>query len=673
MTTDSALNPQSRIHNPESFPDDPFASVVGQPLGKRALLLLAVEPRLGGLLMASPSGTGKRRLVKAFASLLDALKPEDREAALVRVPLGVSEDRLLGGLSPEPAAAGPRWRYREGLLARADRGVLQVDHINLLPESSLHAIASALDSGRVRVEREGTSASHPARFALVGTYDPAEGQPGAIIQARVGLLVDGASAADLDQRRRVLELLQGFEEGDRGLESPGGAAEPAGSSPAGAAAETIRQARHLLSRVDFPEDDLRRLISAAAGLGLEGHRLDLFAMLAARAHAALSGRSRVSEEDLEMAAQLVLRPRALPVDEEPHSAPRHEQSQPEEEQAAEPPGSDPGAATEDHTRSADEPPIPVDPLPGEFPEEIFSRLPAARADGRRRGPRIQSLPGSPGRAFRTDLRPDRKRSIAVAATLRAAAPWQSWRRRQAGAPPGADRERGPAPGRGSKGRAGGPMTIRASDLRFRRFRGKAGILFIFVVDASGSMAVNRMAQAKGAMARLLQQAYVFRDQVALVRFGGEGAETLLPPTRSLQRAKRLVEALPASGATPLAAGLVQALSVARAARLRGSPQPVLLILTDGRANRPARPAPSGPGPTPAALQQELRLLGAEIRREALTAVVVDTRPFFLAGEEGRTLADWTGARYLRLPRTDQGALFQAVKSVAENVRGQAGG
>jgi len=217
------------------------------------------------------------------------------------------------------------------------------------------------------------------------------------------------------------------------------------------------------------------------------------------------------------------------------------------------------------------------------------------------------------------------------------------------------------------------MIIRASDLRFRRFRGKAGILFVFVVDASGSMAVNRMAQAKGAMARLLQQAYVFRDQVSLVRFGGEGAETLLPPTRSLQRAKRLVEALPASGATPLAAGLVQALGVARAARLRGSPEPVLLILTDGRANRPARPAPSGPGPTPADLQQELRLLGTEIRREALTAVVVDTRPSFLAGEEGRTLADWTGARYLRLPWTDQGALFQAVKSVAEDVRGQAAG
>lgn len=638
-------------------PDDPFRSVVGQPLAKRALRLLAVEPRLGGLLMALPSGTGRRKLVKAFASLLQALSPGGREAPLVRVPLGVSEDRLLGGLSPEPAAAGPGWRYREGLLARADQGVLQVDHINLLPQSSLRAIASALDSGRVRVEREGVSTSHPARLTLVGTYDPAEGPPAAIVRARVGLLVEGAPAADLDQRRQVLELLQGHEQSERGPE------------PA-AAAESIRQARRLLGRVDFRQDDLRRLISAAARLRLEGHRLDLFAMLAARAHAALCGRGRVSEEDLEMAARLVLWPRALPEDEEPAAGPRQAQAPSQEGGPAEHPGSEPGAPGEDRSSPADEPPMPVDPLPGEFPVDLIAGLPAARAAGRRTGPDARRLPGSPGRAFRTGPWPDRRRSIAVAATLRAAAPWQSWRRRQAAAAGGASRPG--AAGLGGAGKAGAAMVIRASDLRFRRFRSKAGILFVFVVDASGSMAVNRMAQAKGALSRLLQQAYVFRDQVALVRFGGEGAETLLPPTRSVQRAKRLVEALPAGGATPLAAGLVQALAVARAARLRGSPQPVLLILTDGRANRPARPAPSGPGPTPAALQQELRLLGAEIRREALTAVVVDTRPSFLAGEEGRTLADWTGARYLRLRGTDQGALFQAVKSVAAEVRAGTG-
>ena len=204
------------------------------------------------------------------------------------------------------------------------------------------------------------------------------------------------------------------------------------------------------------------------------------------------------------------------------------------------------------------------------------------------------------------------------------------------------------------------MVVRASDLRFHRFRDKAGILFIFVVDASGSMAVNRMAQVKGAMARLLQQAYVFRDQVALVRFGGEGAETLLPPTRSVHRAKRLVEALPAGGATPLAAGLLKALGVARAARLRGSPQPVLLILTDGRANSLARPVSLKSVQKPVAVQRELRLLGAEIWREALTAVVVDTRPSFLAGGEGQTLASWIRARYMRLPRSNRNGRDLAV-------------
>ena len=648
--------------------NDPFASVVGQPLAKRALLLLAVEPRLGGVLMALPSGMGKRRLVKAFASLLEELKAPGREAGLVRIPLGVTDDRLLGGLSPDPADTGARWRYRKGLLAQADGGVLQVDHLNLLPESSLQAIAAALDCGRVSVEREGVSASHRARFVMVGTYDPAEGHPAAILQARVGLLVDGSATPDLDERCRVLECLPAFEGGGRDSLL-------AAAGPDRAAAGSIRQARGCLGRVRFPDAELRRLIAAAAQLGLEGHRTDLFALLAARAHAALAGRSRVCEEDLEMAARLVLLPRALPVDREPAAGPSPEQAQSEEGRADADPGPEPGAPAEDRTTPGDPPPKPVDPLPGAFPEEMTGQVPAARAGGRRPGPRTEASPGSRGRAFRTGLQPDRRRSIAVAATLRAAAPWQYWRRRRAAAAPGGGREGPSAPGSemaARAGKAGAGMVIRASDLRFQRLRGKAGLLFIFVVDASGSMAVNRMAQAKGAMARLLQQAYVFRDQVALVRFGGEGAETLLPPTRSVQRAKRLVEALPAAGATPLAAGLVQALGVARSAKLRGSPHPVLLILTDGRANRPARPATSGPGPTPAVLQRELRLLGAEIQRESLTAVVVDTRPSFLAGGEGETLAGWIRARYLRLPRADQGVLFQAVKSVAQEVRGKAG-
>ena len=349
-------------------PNDPFASVVGQPLAKRALLLLAVEPRLGGVLMALPSGMGKRRLMKAFASLLEELKEPGREAGLVRVPLGVTDDRLLGGLSPDPAAAGARWRYRKGLLAQADRGVLQVDHLNLLPESSLQAIAAALDCGRVSVEREGVSASHLARFVMVGTYDPAEGHPAAILQARVGLLVDGSATPDLDERRRVLECLPAFEEGGRD-------SLPAGAGPDRAAAGSIRQARGRLGRVRFPDAELRRLIAAAAQLGLEGHRTDLFALLAARAHAALAGRSRVCEEDLEMAARLVLLPRALPVDRQSAAGPSPEQAQSEEGRADADPGPEPGAPAEDRTTPGEEPPKPVDPLPGVFPEEMTGQAP----------------------------------------------------------------------------------------------------------------------------------------------------------------------------------------------------------------------------------------------------------------------------------------------------------
>ena len=209
--------------------------------------------------------------------------------------------------------------------------------------------------------------------------------------------------------------------------------------------------------------------------------------------------------------------------------------------------------------------------------------------------------------------------------MRSAAPWQAWRRQQRTY--------------GSSGSGDRQVIIQSSDLRFHHFRSKAGLLFIFLVDASGSMAVNRMAQAKGALAQLLHQAYIYRDQVALVRFSGEGAETLLPPTRSVERAKRLVDGLPAGGATPLAAGLLEALGVARAARLRRCPQPILVILTDGRANCPANPQ-FGTTVRSTAIRHELQRVGLQMQQEDLTSVVVDTRPSFLAGDEGMALADW---------------------------------
>ena len=644
-------------------PESHFAGVVGQTLGKRALLLLAVEPRLRGVLIAAPSGTGKRTLVGAFASLLGKLGPSVRDGGLVRVPLGVTEDRLLGGLSFEAGAGGQQWRCRQGLLAEADKRVLYVDNVNLMQDSSLRAIANALDSGRVRVEREGVSASHAAGFILVGSYDPVGGHPGNMIQARVGLLVDGSPRPDLEERYQVLRRVLTLQPRDNGSMNDCFEADRATSG-------AVRQARRCRDRVRVPDRHLCQLISTASRLGLEGNRPDWFAMLAARANAALAGRSIVSEEDIEIAARLVLLPRAVRVDPKENSGANGERQPTEKGRAESPPHRDPGSASDDRVTSGEGARKEIDPLPGEFPAEMTSHLPSARAALGRPGRSTDNRVSSRGRTFRTSPQPDQRRSIALEATLRSAAPWQLWRRQQRVA--GNDRRRDRPSRREDaiSSQSDSRMVIDASDLRFHRFRGKVGLLFIFVVDASGSMAVNRMAQAKGAMARLLQQAYVHRDQVALVRFSGDGAETLLPPTRSVQRAKRLVDALPAGGATPLAAGLLQALGVARSARLRSSPQPVLLILTDGRANRPASRDPVRPGLQAAAIQRELRLLGAEIGRDGLTAVVVDTRPAFLAGGEGEALADWIQARYLRLPRADKTALFRAVASLAEEVRGK---
>ncbi len=625
--------------------------------------MLAVEPRLRGVLIASPSGTGKSTLVSAFASVLGELEQSGRDAGLVRIPLGVTEDRLLGGLSFDAAAGGQQWHCRKGLLAQADNRVLYVDNINLMQESSLRAIASALDSGWVRVEREGVSRSHATRFVLVGAYDPVEGDPGKMIRARVGLLVDGLAGLDLEGRYEVLHRVRTLECRDNGSLNDCVDVDRA-------TIQAVRQVRRHRGRVRFPDHHLRRLISTASRLGLEGHRLDLFAVLAAQANAALAGRSVVSQEDLEIAARLVLLPRAMPVDQEEKSRTNSEQPRRENGRSDSPPHRDRGAATEDRSTSGERAQKEVAPLPGEFPNEIMSQIPDAQATRSRPGRRTDAPLSSRGRTFRTGLQPDQRQSIALGATLRSAAPWQLWRRQQRAAQNDERRDRSRSREGSIPGKPDPRMVIEASDIRFHRFRGKVGLLFIFVVDASGSMAVNRMAQAKGAMARLLQQAYVYRDQVALIQFSGDGAETLLPPTRSVQRAKRLVDALPAGGATPLAAGLLQALSLARSSKLRSSPQPILLILTDGRANRLARHEPVRPGLQAAAIQQELRLVGAEIQREALTAVVVDTRPSFWAGGEGETLADWINARYLRLPRADKMTLFRAVKSVAEEVRGK---
>ena len=230
--------------------------------------------------------------------------------------------------------------------------------------------------------------------------------------------------------------------------------------------------------------------------------------------------------------------------------------------------------------------------------------------------------------------------VAIDATLRAAAPFQLKRRARV------------------PGRAG--VLIEPSDLRFKEFKHRAGILFIFAVDASGSMAINRLAQAKGALTRLLQQAYLHRDKVALISFRGTSSEVLLAPTRSVELAKRLVDALPAGGGTPISAGVIKAIELARLARIQGMPQAMLVLFTDGRANV----ALSG-SRTPT---DELEHLGRLLKAEGITPVVIDTKSRFISGGEGQSLSAMLGARYFFLPRSEVGSVYEVISKAARSER-----
>jgi magnesium chelatase subunit D len=244
--------------------------------------------------------------------------------------------------------------------------------------------------------------------------------------------------------------------------------------------------------------------------------------------------------------------------------------------------------------------------------------------------------------------------VAIDATLRAAAPFQIYRRRGAAADEQGDT--GVLESSSLNRAPGGRLKIEPSDLRFKQFKQRSGVLFIFAVDASGSMALNRMAQAKGALSRVLQQAYLHRDKVALISFRGGGADVLLAPTRSVELAKRLVDALPAGGGTPISAGVIRAIELARLARLKGMSQAMLVLFTDGRANVRWREGRT--------IEHELKELGGLLETEGIGSVVVDTKTRFVSGGEGHGLAQMLGARYLYLPRFDAAAVYDAVSSAS---------
>jgi magnesium chelatase subunit D len=591
---------------------NPFSAIVGHNNVRHALLLLDVDPGLKGVLIGGASGLAKSLLARSFRSILPKSRP------FIEVPLGATEDRLLGGLDLARTINVGTRQFSTGLLAHAHRGVLHVDDINLLDVSLTGHIAAALDSGAVRVEREGISVTFPADFILVGTYNPAEGEVPVALKDRVGLLASVEPLSEPDRAEAVARVCESeFERG--------GAERFVRQDEA--TVGLIERAKARLNSTAISRDQAQLLIAAALRLGVEGNRADIFAVRAARASAALAGRGSVEEKDIIIALELVLVPRATVLP----SPPQAEDSQRQD------------------TADSSELPQQQAPIDDLLLRAVEARIPADLITGPRQhagrskpGRRIDGSSRQVGRYVWSHSHRTRDGRVAVDATLRAAAPFQQSRRARASSSP-ADRR----------------IRVTPDDLRYKRLKRRSGVLFILAVDASGSMAANRMGHAKGAAARLLQDAYLRRDKVALVCFRGHEAKVLLAPTRSVELAKRLVDALPAGGGTPLASALVRALEIARLERLQGMRHAVLAVFTDGRAN-----VSLGSGQ----VREELKRIGALLQLEGITSVVVDTRSRFAGGGDGQSLADWLGGRYFYLPRGGVEDVYDAVASVTGRVR-----
>ena len=580
-----------------------------------ALMLLAIEPRLRGVAFAGPAGSGKSALLHGLHALLPDLPFE-------QLPIGADDEALLGGLDLEATLARGTRVVRTGLLARADGGVLAVEDCNLLPESAANQLLGALDSGEVRIEREGLSLRSACRLRLVATFDPAEGAPRAHLLDRLGLIValprPGAAAARAEVVRRHLSPPEDLWQEDLGL-----------------LRDVVATARAGLAEVELGDRQARELAAAALAFGVQGHRADLFAQLVARASAALALRDRVEREDLELAVRFVLAPRATRnADATPPEPP-----QPPTEAPPTPPDPTRDDATHDGLPEPDEMQLGDEVLAAlatDLPD-VLATLPFRAAHGGRSGSR-GSTDGRRGRHVASVPGTPREGRLDVIATLRIAARGQ--------------RLRAPHPAR-----VGGRIVVRAEDLRVKRFRDKAGALFLFAVDASGSMALNRMRQAKGAVHALLERAYVNRDRVALMSFRGQGAELLLPPTGSVELLRRAVDQIPTGGGTPLAATLVAALDVAQQARRRGLQNVVLVLLTDARANVGLKADRAG-------VEDELRQLAMAAAATGLKSLVIDTQRSYLSQGSAQKLASWLGGQYLYLPGADGSAIAAAARTAA---------
>ncbi len=704
----------------------PFSALVGQERLKRALILNAINPRIGGVLIRGEKGTAKSTAVRALAGLLPSLTvvadcpyqcaPDEpallcatcthrratheplptlvRPTRLVELPVSASEDRVVGALDLEHAITEGQRRFEPGLLAQVNRGLLYVDEVNLLDDHLVDILLDAAAMGVNTVEREGISVSHPARFMLVGTMNPEEGELRPQLLDRFGLSVEVAGLSDVPSRVAVIERRMAYEADAEAFVAQWQAAEQA-------LAQQIVVARELLPQVHIVATDMSAVARLAIELGVDGHRADLTILETARTQAAWSGRDTLLIEDIQLAAELALphRMRRQPfaevkVDEDRIKMVLEQSSQSSRTTTFAQDESKKKDQRSELKRDHPETPRPTTVLRG-LPEGsggdggYAAVLEEHATGGMTHQPdlpfairRLQSqsdwtrLRRLPGRRTRTRTRRKqghyiastvvpRLTDLAVDATLREAAPYQrrrhalKWATGQNGMVPEAqlaDQFLGmesPAPR--SK------VIIQRADLRQKIRIRRTRNAVCFVVDASWSMAADeRMRSTKAAILSLLHDVYRRRDRVGLVSFQRSSAHILLPLTNSVDLAQRCLHTMPTGGKTPLARGLLTGYEVLSRACLHDQEViPLLVLLTDGQANVSMSHLPP---------QFEAYRVADFIASHAMRAIVIDTEhPHFERGL-ARQLAEHLNGIYYRLEELDEGGLAQMVRAQMRNTR-----
>lgn len=634
----------------------PFTALVGQEKLKKALVLNAINPSLCGVLIRGEKGTAKSTAVRSLAELLPEIDvagcpfhchPTDasmqcdachaqlergeeipsrkQKIKVIDLPLGATEDRLVGTLDIERALKDGIKALQPGLLAEVNQGILYIDEVNLLDDHLVDVLLDAAAMGVNTVEREGVSLSHPARFILVGTMNPEEGELRPQLLDRFGLSVEIAGLKDIEARVRIVEVVEDFQRDpvefclryDAQQEALRG---------------QIVGARKILNQVSLPTELVRAIAEICINLSIDGHRADFLIARTAKTIAAFNGRLEAVDDDVKEAANLVLphRMRRKPFEEpkpfqqeveraiDEHRESPQKQSSDREDGGSSSPKSESDGNEDDGS--------------GGLSEAVFDigeqRRPPIQVpkDQRQRtgfGRRVDTLSSSAGRYIKARIPQSPTSDIAIDATMRA-----------------------------SVARTG-TLLIEKEDLRQKIRQKRTAAVIMFVVDASGSMgARRRMEAAKGAVMALLEDAYQNRDKVGFIAFRQDHAEVILPPTPSVELAARCLRELPTGGKTPLSNGLSKGIEVLKREKVKnGNIVPIMVLVSDGKGNVPLN----------GNVKQEVLALAQDIREQRIHLVVINSEEGFIDIGYGREIADASGGQYHHLDHLDAASMVNLIR------------